>query len=110
MPIMFDEHNRKEPDQPKTGKREYAVAVMVQMYLLVGFTMWALYEAGNTEGMISLVTIIVVPSFAVFASAFALDAFFKQGPEKTNGQIYQNRRTASSAEKDALIPPPPKGS
>lgn len=63
----------------KTYKREVAIAALVMMYSFVGYTLYTLSSLGQTEAMVDLVGILIIPTFATVAAAFGLDSYFKQG-------------------------------
>ena len=67
----------------KTYKREVAIMCLIAMYSFISYTLYTLAELKQTEAMVDLVGILVIPTFATVAAAFGIDSFFKQNPNNT---------------------------
>lgn len=65
---------------PKSYKREVAIIALAAMYMFVGYTLYTLANLSQTEAMVSLVGMLIIPTFATVAAAFGLDSYFKQNP------------------------------
>jgi choline-glycine betaine transporter len=65
---------------PKSYKREVAAISLGVLYTFIGYTLYTLADIGQTDAMVSLVGILVIPTFATVAAAFGLDSYFKQNP------------------------------
>lgn len=60
----------------RTYKKEIAAITLGALYLLVGYTLYTLASASATDAMVSLVTVLILPTFATIAAAFGLDSYF----------------------------------
>jgi len=62
----------------KTYKREIAASALLVLYSFIGYTLYILAGLGQTDAMVDLVGILVIPTFATVAAAFGIDSYFKQ--------------------------------
>ncbi len=62
----------------KTYKREIAASALLVLYSFIGYTLYTLADLGQTDAMVDLVGILVIPTFATVAAAFGIDSYFKQ--------------------------------
>lgn len=52
------------------------------MYMFIGYTLYTLADLEQTDAMVDLVGILVIPTFATVAAAFGIDSYFKQNNAK----------------------------
>jgi len=61
----------------KSYKKEIAALTLAALYILIGYTLFVLSRASATDAMVSLVTVLILPTFGTIAAAFGLDSYFK---------------------------------
>jgi SNF family Na+-dependent transporter len=68
----------------KTYKREIASASLLVLYVFIGYTLYTLSVANALDAMVDLVSVLIIPTFAMLAAAFGIDSYFKQNPKTGN--------------------------
>ena len=76
----------------KTYKREMTIGILIALYTFISYTLYNLAKLEQTDAMVDLVGILIIPTFATVAGAFGLDSYFKQHPKISDNKINDSEK------------------
>ena len=89
----------------KTYKREISILSLIFLNIFIGYVLFTAAKVGAIEQMVTIVTVQIIPVYALVAAAFGIDAYFKQNPK--TGELQEITTTTTITEQERTITPPP---